>query len=112
MSHNKKRALFFENICKFRLRLKEYNIEVIPTAFFRTPEQQAKLVAEGRSFNPNSKHLVWLAMDLLLIKDGKGYDKDCPEYRLMGKIWKNEFNGVWGGDWKRLNDIYHFEWKD
>jgi len=32
----------------------------------------------------------------------------CAEYEQLGAIWK-QWGGRWGGDWKSLNDIYHFE---
>ncbi len=84
---------------------------MMPICFYRTMEEQRILLRQGKSKTLASKHLRWLAIDLLLIKDGNPVWERTSEYNRAGHLWRT-IDGIWGGDWKGLEDIYHFEFKE
>ncbi len=106
------RLNFIYLVSKLVIEARVNNIQIMPTAFHRTPEEVHKLFLEGKSkhdgYRKISKHQKWLAMDFVLIKDSRPVWERTPEYELLGRLWEN-MGGVWGGRWKSLNDIYHFE---
>jgi peptidoglycan L-alanyl-D-glutamate endopeptidase CwlK len=76
---------------------------------WRTPEQQAEYVRTGRSKTLNSNHLRRLAIDLNFFRNGQLiYDKE--QLRGFGQFWEmlNPKNR-WGGNFKNLVDVPHFE---
>jgi len=109
---NEKRIRFFQMIGQLTVQAKAAGIAIMPTAFYRTAEQQAKLFAEGKSrcdgVIKKSKHQSWLAMDFVIMRDGGPVWQDVPEYETLGGIW-NELGGIWGGYWMEFKDIFHFE---
>jgi len=111
MNRTEKRVKFFQEICKLVIKLKQDGIYVMPFSFFRTAEWQKILRQQGKSRTLNSKHLQWLAIDLVIVKNGEPVWERNAEYEYAGSLWKEQGH-TWGGDWKGLNDIYHFEWKD
>ena len=76
---------------------------------WRTPEQQAQYVKTGRSKTLQSNHLRRLAIDLNFFKDGK-LVYDVAALRPLGTFWEalNPKNR-WGGNFKSLIDVPHFE---
>lgn len=75
---------------------------------WREADEQARLVADGKSQTMQSRHLQRLAIDFNVFKDGKlTYDKAAVQ--PLGDYWEglNEKNH-WGGNWKFL-DVPHFE---
>lgn len=106
-----KRVKFFQNIALMVVQLKNEGIEFMPFYFYRTIEEQIELVKEGKSQILNSKHLSWLAIDMVLVKEGKLEWNDSPEYQRAGDVWES-LDGIWGGRWTSLKDIYHFELKN
>jgi hypothetical protein len=93
--------------------------EGIPLALkegYRTPERQAQLYAQGRTApgaiityaKPGqSRHQHRRAMDVVPLKDGKP-DEESPHWGRIGELGKS-LGLVWGGDFQRLNDRFHFE---
>ena len=77
--------------------------------FARTLEQQAIYVKTGRSKTMNSNHLRRLAEDLNFFKDGKlVYDRE--QLRPVGEYWESlNPQNRWGGNFKSLVDVPHFE---
>jgi len=121
MSNTIKRIIFFQKFALFTVMAQALGIRFIITAFHRTKEQQSRRYAQGRTAPgkivtdcdgevKRSFHQDWLAIDLVIIKDGKCVWERTNEYETLGKLWKQVFKGTWGGDW-RLNDIYHFQYK-
>ncbi len=81
---------------------------------FRTPEQQALHVKNGRSTTMNSQHLKRLAVDLNFFKaDPSGEPRltyDVEELRPLGKYWEAlDPANRWGGNWNTFKDTPHFE---
>lgn len=77
---------------------------------YRSKETQDAHVAAGRSFAPNSRHLLRLAVDFNLFIDGK-YQQKSEAYEPLGEFWKSlDPKNRWGGDWEGLKDGNHFEY--
>jgi hypothetical protein len=73
----------------------------------RTPEQAAHNAATGSGIT-NSLHLIKLAIDLSLFKDGV-YQSDTEAYRPLGDYWKSlDPTNAWGGDFVTRPDGDHF----
>jgi hypothetical protein len=108
MTKTEKRVKFLWDIGHLLDHASEVGIKLICFTFYRSPEDQAIQVVEGKSNLRHGAHQEWLAMDLCVIKDGQTVWGRCSEYEKLGKVWKDMGN-TWGGSWKSLNDIYHFE---
>ncbi len=111
MNNAEKRVKFFQLIAQLILDCKNSGIELMPTCYHRTIDEQIRLFKQGKSKTLKSKHLNWLAMDFVLIKNGEPVWSRTQEYEKAGEIWES-LGGTWGGRWDKLNDIYHFELKD
>jgi peptidoglycan L-alanyl-D-glutamate endopeptidase CwlK len=80
----------------------------------RTPEEQASLIAAGRSWTQQSRHLVGMAIDVCpyLTYQMRGankleWDANDPVWQQIGAI--GEKLGLrWGGRWQQ-KDMGHFE---
>jgi hypothetical protein len=73
----------------------------------RTPEQAA-LNAKNGSGSLNSLHLLKLAIDLNLFKDG-AYLKSSEAHKPLGEYWKSLGEDCrWGGDFKPKPDGNHY----
>lgn len=76
---------------------------------WRTPEQQALYVKQGRSKTMKSKHLDRLAVDFNFFKSGKLLSK-FQELEPLGKYWESLTpKNKWGGYWQSFKDLPHFE---
>ena len=115
MTNTEKRIVFIRNFAELTRTAKAMGIEFIITASYRTKEQQYEMYINHKSqldgMNKRSKHQSWLAIDICIIKNGECIWTRTAEYNALGEAWK-ELGGIWGGDWKGLNDIYHFEYSD
>lgn len=108
---------------------KDYGIQFMIFWYHRTKDQQKGLWDVGRSLSGKiitncdgeisvSKHQIWEAGDLVLIKDGKLVWGRSAEYEWLGVVAEKE--GLrWGGDWDQDGerdptdyDIYHVELKE
>ncbi len=81
---------------------------------FRTPEQQALHVKNGRSTTMNSQHLKRLAVDLNFFKpDASGEPRltyGIEDLRPLGTYWESlDPANRWGGNWNTFKDTPHFE---
>ncbi len=102
--------------CKFKVmafellaRTVEAGIPVKIISTKRTHREQSKLIAEGRSWTKNSRHLTGNAIDIvpLEVLDKKDWDPGNPVWEKLGAI--GERVGLrWGGRWKQ-RDMGHFE---
>jgi hypothetical protein len=76
----------------------------------RTPEM-VRLYAERGTGSEQSVHLLRLAIDLNLFKDGK-YLADTEAHRPLGEFWES-IGGSWGGQFQPKPDGNHYslEWQ-
>lgn len=73
----------------------------------RTQAQANANAASGAGIS-NSNHLIRLAIDLNLFKDGV-YQSDTPAYKPLGDYWKSLHDLCrWGGDFGSRPDGNHF----
>ena len=84
---------------------------------YRTPEQQALHVKNGRSTTMNSQHLKRLAIDLNFFRpDADGTPKltyAVEDLRPLGQFWEGlDPANRWGGNWSSFKDTPHFERRD
>ena len=76
---------------------------------WRSPEQQAIYFKTGRSKTMDSKHLRRLAIDLNFFKDGE-LCYNVETLRPVGHYWESlDPKNRWGGNFKSLKDVPHFE---
>jgi hypothetical protein len=74
---------------------------------YRSPEQAALNAQHGTGI-ANSLHILRLAVDLNLFKDGV-YLTDSEAYRPLGEYWKSlDPACAFGGDFTTLKDGNHF----
>lgn len=112
MTQTEKRVIFFKKISMLVIWASVKDIQLLPISFFRTAQEQEKMFKDGKSkcdgYKIISKHQQGLAMDFVIIKNGVPVWSHIEEYDWLGEIWKS-LGGIWGGDFKSLNDIFHFE---
>ena len=113
MTKTTKRILFFQKFATFTQMAHMIGIDFVVTDFYRTAEQQKAKYDAGTSqcdgANKRSAHQDWLAIDVVIIRNGAAcWDRD-EDYEKLGAMWKEMFAGIWGGDWASLNDIYHIQ---
>lgn len=85
-------------------------VPIVVTEGLRTLERQKELVAAGKSWTLNGRHLTGHAVDLV---DADNYGYDIPDLDKIAKAMKECAAEcgvliVWGGDWKS-RDTPHFE---
>ena len=111
MNSNEKRADFFYKVAVTIIDCKLEGIDLMPFRFHCTQEEQAVLVEQGKSLDPFSKHLKWLAIDVVIIRDGQPVWEHVEEYNKLAE--KARKHGLFvdrpGG---RLDDCYHLEYKE
>lgn len=84
---------------------------------YRSTEQQAMHVKNGRSTTMNSQHLKRLAVDLnffVAAPDGTlKLTYDVNDLRPLGDFWEGlDAANRWGGNWTSFKDTPHFERRD
>lgn len=82
---------------------------------WRSPEEQKRLVADGKSQTMKSRHLDRLAVDFNLFIEGK-LTWEWEHFKKLGDYWESlDSKNRWGGDWNKndikdgLIDSPHFE---
>ena len=111
MSLVTEQAAFLLDVVKLVEYATQQGFVITGGELYRTPEQQQIHVRAGRSRTMNSMHLKRCAIDLNFFKDGKlVYDTNV--LNPIGLYWEslNPKNN-WGGFWKSLKDVPHFERK-
>lgn len=93
----------------------------IVTQGLRTREEQARLVAEGKSRTMNSRHLTGHAVDLAVWQDDGDLVPERDEITWQRQLYTPLADAmkqaarelgvaiVWGGDWRSFFDGPHFE---
>lgn len=104
---------FNESILKVLQACKEEKLNVSLFQGYRSMEMQEKIFHDHPLVTHANAGLSWhcfgLAADLVF-KDGKGqwtWDLKLP-WSQLAEIGKS-FGLAWGGDWKSLKDLDHFE---
>lgn len=125
MTKTKARALFMDCLGALLEHAQHEEIVLVCTYFHRTAEEQAKLLAAGKSQVKYSQHQDWLAIDLVIV-DGEALrwkHTAGDEYETLGQIWERQHELCrWGGRFGRVEgvvpgrgprtlgwDPYHFE---
>lgn len=79
----------------------------------RTADEEAILVAQGKSQTQNSRHLTGDAVDLCAIVNGvvlweeKYYHQIADAMFCASALLNTPV--IWGGNWKTIKDFDHFE---
>lgn len=99
-------------------RAEEAGIDARINSGYRSPVDQLKLYAQGRSApGPRvtnarvSIHSTGLAFDVFVYRAGKLDFGDTAEYRRLGEIGR-QLGLVWGGDSPNFSDYPHFQTRD
>lgn len=109
MSLSQEQAAFLADACKLIQYATEQGWMVTGGELYRTPEQQEIYLKTGRSKTMASNHLKRCAIDLNFFKDGKlVWDKQM--LAPLGQYWESlNPKNRWGGNFKSLVDVPHFE---
>lgn len=109
MSLVPEQAAFLLDVCRLIQYATSQGWTVTGGELFRTLEQQQIHVKAGRSKTMNSNHLRRLAIDLNFFKDGKlVWDKNA--IAPLGSYWETLHpKNRWGGNFRSLVDVPHFE---
>lgn len=96
---------FLMDVAKLLVKAQQLGYLVTGGELWRTPEQEALYVQEGKSNTMNSNHLRRLAIDLNCF-----IGKNAVVPRDLGEFWEglNPLNR-WGGNFTILRDTDHFE---
>ena len=102
-------AAFLQDMCKLIQHATEQGWTVTGGELYRTPEQQEIYLKTGRSKTMASNHLKRCAVDLNFFKGGKlVWDK--AQIAPLGAYWESLHpKNRWGGNFKSLVDVPHFE---
>lgn len=111
------RILFLKLLGRLLVAAEDLNIQLIAFYFYRTAEEQKRLVQEGKSRVKRSRHQDWCAVDLAVVREGLPVWEHTrgDEYERLGGFWKSLNSRCrWGGDFGRTPstlgwDPYHFE---
>ena len=108
MSLVTEQAAFLLDMCKLIQFATEQGFTLTAGELYRTPEQQEIYMKTGRSSTMNSMHLLRLAVDFNIFKDGKLVGNKAT-LAPLGAYWEslNPLNS-WGGNGKKLVDTPHF----
>ena len=105
----KKQSIFILNVAKLIAWAFEQGYELTVGEAYRTEEQQAIYLQNGKSKAQRSRHQDKLAIDLNLFIDGV-YRTDKEAYKPLADYWKSlNVDNVAGYDWGW--DANHFEMK-
>ena len=115
MSLTREQSKFLQHVAELIRKAPEYGLVVTAGELYRTPEQQALYMKNGRSKTMNSQHLKRLAIDLNFFQEAPDgslklvYEGD--NVRQLGAYWESLDPAVnrWGGNWSSFKDAPHFE---
>jgi peptidoglycan L-alanyl-D-glutamate endopeptidase CwlK len=115
MTLNERSLKNLEGVNVALVRVVKRAAEISPVPFvvtegLRNAERQAQLVAAGKSWTLDSRHLTGHAVDIVDADDFKYDIPDMSEIATAMKAAASELKTpiVWGGDWKS-RDTPHFE---
>ena len=109
MSLVQEQAAFLLDACKLIQYATDQGFVLTGGELLRTPEQQEIYLKTGRSKTMLSNHLKRCAIDLNFFKDGK-LIWDREQLAPIGAYWESlNPKNRWGGNFKTLVDVPHFE---
>jgi len=114
MSLSEQQHLFLVDVAKVIRFVEGMHLRCTGGHLWRSPEEQQRLVDEGRSTTMQSKHLSRLAIDFNFFRqDAKGRWILCMKKGILqpiGDYWEelSPYN-AWGGNWESFVDLPHFE---
>lgn len=109
MSLVSEQAAFLLDASRLIQKATQMGFVVTGGELYRTAEQQAIYVKNGRSKTMNSNHLKRLAIDLNFFKNGV-LCYDIAALKPVGDYWeKLNSKNSWGGNWQSFKDVPHFE---
>lgn len=114
MSLIRDQSVFLMHVAELINKATEMGFQVTGGELYRTSEQQALHIKNGRSKTMNSQHLKRLAVDLNFFKtasDGSlKLTYEVEELRPIGQWWEGlDPANRWGGNWSSFKDTPHFE---
>jgi len=113
----REQSVFLLHVCELVKKAGELGFSASAGELYRTPEQQALHVKNGRSTTMASQHLKRLAIDLNFFRespDGRPMlISDVESLRPIGQYWESlDAANRWGGNWTTFKDTPHFERRD
>ena len=113
----REQSVFLLHVCELIRKAGELGFSASGGELYRTPEQQALHVRNGRSTTMSSQHLRRLAIDLNFFRDGADGRPllvfDVETLRPLGQYWESlDSANRWGGHWTNFKDTPHFERRD
>jgi predicted chitinase len=110
----REQSVFMQQVGELLRRADAAGFGVAGGELYRTPEQQALYIQNGRSATMSSQHLKRLAIDLNFFREaGDGsaqFVSDADTLRPLGQYWEGlDPANVWGGNWGNFKDLTHFE---
>jgi len=114
MSLIREQSIFLMHVCELLKKATELGFSASGGELYRTPEQQALHVKNGRSQTMSSQHMKRLAIDLNFFResaDGSAQlTYDVEVLRPLGAYWESlDPANRWGGSWSSFKDTPHFE---
>jgi predicted chitinase len=114
MSLLREQSTFLLHVAELIQKASELGFYASGGELYRTSEQQALHVKNGRSKTMNSQHLKRLAVDLNFFKatqDGTlKLTYEVEDLRPLGEFWERlDTANRWGGNWTSFKDTPHFE---
>lgn len=115
MDLTREQSKFLMHVAELIRKAPDYGLIVTAGELYRTSEQQALYIKNGRSKTMSSQHLKRLAIDLNFFQESPDgslkltYDGD--NVRQLGAYWESLDPAVnrWGGNWSSFKDAPHFE---
>ncbi|MCE4555399.1 glycoside hydrolase family 19 protein [Roseateles cellulosilyticus] len=110
----REQSVFLVHVCELVRKAGELGFSASAGELYRTPEQQALHVMNGRSTTMASQHLKRLAIDINFFRDAPDgrplLVSDVETLRPLGQFWEG-LDGAnrWGGNWTSAKDLPHFE---
>ncbi len=114
MSTIQEQSTFLLQVAELIHKAAALGFQVSGGELYRTSEQQALHIKNGRSTTMSSQHLKRLAIDLNFFKTGPDgqlrLTYDIEDIRPLGQFWENlDPANRWGGNWSSFKDVPHFE---
>jgi hypothetical protein len=105
----KKQSQFVKDVALLIEYCRANEVDLTFGEAFRTADQQAIHLRDGKTKVKHSRHQDRLAVDFNFFINGKlTYDK--AKLQHIGNFWENlRPSNKWGGNWKTFQDTPHFQ---